>query len=73
MVTRISLSPLGFRSVGFDSLIREVESMLNDDAKPSTFPPHNIIKDEASTSKPEVETITSYKISLLSKKYSDSN
>jgi len=46
MVTRISLSPLGFRSVGFDSLIREVESMLNDDAKPSTFPPHNIIKDE---------------------------
>jgi molecular chaperone IbpA len=46
MVTRISLSPLCFRSVGFDTLIREVESMLNDDAKPSTFPPHNIIKDE---------------------------
>ena len=45
MVTRISLSPLGFRTVGFDSLLRDVESMLNDDAKPSTFPPHNIIKD----------------------------
>ena len=46
MVSRISFSPIGFRSVGFDNLLREVEYMLNDDAKPSTFPPHNIIKDE---------------------------
>lgn len=45
MVTRISLTPLGFRTVGFDSLLRDVESMLNDDAKPSSFPPHNIIKE----------------------------
>jgi len=46
MVSRISLTPLGFRTVGFDNLLREVEYMLNDDAKPSTFPPHNIIRDD---------------------------
>lgn len=41
---RFPFTPLIYGSVGFDTLIREVENMFNEDSKPSTFPPHNIIK-----------------------------
>jgi molecular chaperone IbpA len=40
----LPFTPLVYGGVGFDTLIHEVENMFREDSKPSTFPPHNIIK-----------------------------
>jgi molecular chaperone IbpA len=44
MVGRISFGPLFHQTLGFENFIRDVEKMLDNEVKPSTFPPHNIIK-----------------------------
>lgn len=41
---RISFGPLSHQTLGFENFIREVEKMLGEETKPSTFPHHNIIK-----------------------------
>jgi len=43
-MTRISFGPLFHQTLGFENFIRDVEKMLDNEVKPSTFPPHNIIK-----------------------------
>jgi molecular chaperone IbpA len=42
--TNVSFGPLWPSSVGFDSIINELDALLNSQAPTSTFPPHNIIK-----------------------------
>ncbi len=46
MVGRISFGPLFHQTLGFENFIRDVEKMLDNEVKPSTFPPHNIIKSD---------------------------
>jgi molecular chaperone IbpA len=41
---RISFGPLSQSMLGFDRFFDDVEKMLDVAQKPSTFPPHNIIK-----------------------------
>ena len=41
---RISFGPLSQSMLGFDRFFDDVEKMLDATQKPSTFPPHNIIK-----------------------------
>ena len=43
-MTRISFGPLFHQTLGFENFIRDVEKILDNEVKPSTFPPHNIIK-----------------------------
>ena len=43
-MTRISFGPLFHQTLGFENFIRDVEKILDSEIKPSTFPPHNIIK-----------------------------
>ena len=43
-MTRISFGPLLHQTLGFEKFIRDVETILDSEIKPSTFPPHNIIK-----------------------------
>ena len=43
-MTRISFGPLFHQTLGFENFIRYVEKILDSEIKPSTFPPHNIIK-----------------------------
>jgi len=43
-VGRISFEPLAYRSVGFDSILDNLESMLKTTHSVDKFPPHNIIK-----------------------------
>jgi molecular chaperone IbpA len=43
-IGRISFGPLVHQTLGFENFIRDVEKILGEDIKPSTFPPHNIIK-----------------------------
>ena len=43
-MTRISFGPLFHQTLGFENFIRDVEKILDSETKPSTFPPHNIIK-----------------------------
>jgi molecular chaperone IbpA len=45
-MTRISFGPLFHQTLGFENFIRDVEKMLDNEVKPSTFPPHNIIKSD---------------------------
>jgi molecular chaperone IbpA len=45
-MTRISFGPLFHQTLGFENFIRDVEKMLDSEVKPSTFPPHNIIKSD---------------------------
>ena len=42
--TNVSFGPIWPQSVGFDSIIDELDALLNSQAPTSTFPPHNIIK-----------------------------
>ena len=42
--TNISFGPIWPQTVGFDSIINELDALLNSQAPTSTFPPHNIIK-----------------------------
>jgi molecular chaperone IbpA len=46
MVGRISFGPLFHQTLGFENFIRDVEKILDNEVKPSTFPPHNIIKSD---------------------------
>lgn len=41
---RITFGPLSHSMLGFDRFFDEVERMTADVTKPSTFPPHNIIR-----------------------------
>ena len=41
---RISFGPLSQQTLGFENFLRDVERMLGEEVKPSTFPHHNIIK-----------------------------
>ena len=41
---RISFGPLFHQTLGFENFLRDVEKMLGEEVKPSTFPHHNIIK-----------------------------
>lgn len=43
-IGRISFGPLSQSMLGFDRFFDDVEKMLDTVQKPSTFPPHNIIK-----------------------------
>jgi molecular chaperone IbpA len=43
-VGSISFAPLAYRSVGFDSVLDNLESMLKTAHSVDKFPPHNIIK-----------------------------
>ena len=43
-MTRISFGPLFHQTLGFENFIRDVEKLLESEARPTTFPPHNIIK-----------------------------
>jgi molecular chaperone IbpA len=43
-MTRISFGPLFHQTLGFENFIRDVEKILDNETKLSTFPPHNIIK-----------------------------
>ena len=43
-MTRISFGPLFHQTLGFENFIRDVEKLLDTEVKPTTFPPHNIIK-----------------------------
>lgn len=42
--TNVSFGPIWPQTVGFDSIINELDALLNSQAPTSTFPPHNIIK-----------------------------
>lgn len=41
---RISFGPLLHQTLGFENFLRDVEKMLGEEVKTSTFPHHNIIK-----------------------------
>ena len=41
---RVSFGPLFHQTLGFENFIRDVEKILGEEVKPSTFPHHNIIK-----------------------------
>jgi len=43
-VGRIAFGPLFHQTLGFENFLRDVEKMLGEEVKPSTFPHHNIIK-----------------------------
>jgi molecular chaperone IbpA len=43
-MTRLSFGPLWPQTVGFDTLINELDVLLNAQQNVSSFPPHNIIK-----------------------------
>lgn len=42
--TNVSFGPIWPQTVGFDSIINELDALLNAQTPTSTFPPHNIIK-----------------------------
>jgi molecular chaperone IbpA len=42
--TNVSFGPIWPSTVGFDSIINELDALLNAQTPTSTFPPHNIIK-----------------------------
>jgi molecular chaperone IbpA len=42
--TNVSFGPIWPQTVGFDSIINELDALLNAQTPASTFPPHNIIK-----------------------------
>ncbi len=41
---RISFGPLVHQTLGFENFLRDVEKILGEESKPSSFPHHNIIK-----------------------------
>lgn len=43
-IGRISFGPLFHQTLGFENFIRDVEKLLGEESKPSSFPHHNIIK-----------------------------
>ena len=42
--TNVSFGPIWPSTVGFDSILNELDTLLNAQTPVSTFPPHNIIK-----------------------------
>jgi len=42
--TNVSFGPIWPSTVGFDSILNELDALLNAQTPASTFPPHNIIK-----------------------------
>ena len=42
--TNVSFGPIWPSSVGFDSIINELDALLNTQQQTTTFPPHNIVK-----------------------------
>ena len=42
--TNVSFGPIWPSTVGFDSILNELDALLNAQTPTSTFPPHNIIK-----------------------------